>query len=57
MTLEAESVGSQSEADSSVVAAIDEIDGRSHLVIADITRDGVWLSMPEGDAVSLETWR
>ncbi|WP_168927096.1 DUF7556 family protein [Natronorubrum aibiense] len=57
MTLEAESVGSQSADDGSVVAAIDEIDGRSHLVIADITRDDVWLSMPERDAVSLETWR
>ncbi|ELY43388.1 DUF7556 family protein [Natronorubrum sulfidifaciens] len=57
MTLEGESVGSQSEADSSVVAAIDEIDGRSHLVIADITRDDVWLSMPERNAVSLEMWQ
>ena len=57
MTLEAEPVGSESAADSDVVAAIDEIDGRSHLVIADIGRDDVWLSMPEGDAVSLDAWR
>lgn len=57
MTLEAEPVGSESAADSDVVAAIDEIDGRSHLVIADIGRDDVWLSMPAGNAVSLDAWR
>ncbi|MFA9426725.1 hypothetical protein [Natronorubrum sp. A-ect3] len=57
MTLEAESVGSQPDNDGTVVTAIDEIDGRSHLVIADITRDDVWLSIPERAAVSLETWR
>ncbi|WP_170972387.1 DUF7556 family protein [Natronorubrum halophilum] len=57
MTLEAESIGSQPVDDSDVVAAIDEIDGRSQLVIADIARDDVWLSMAERDAVSLETWR
>lgn len=57
MTLEAESVGSESAADGDVVAAIDEIDGQSHLVIADIGRDDVWLSMTERDAVSLDAWR
>ncbi|WP_162989790.1 DUF7556 family protein [Natronorubrum halophilum] len=57
MTLEAESIGSLPVDDSDVVAAIDEIDGRSQLVIADIARDDVWLSMAERDAVSLETWR
>ncbi|WP_339103986.1 hypothetical protein [Haloterrigena salinisoli] len=57
MTLEAGSVGSESAADGDVVAAIDEIDGQPHLVIADITRDDVWLSMTERDAVSLDAWR
>lgn len=57
MTLEAESVGSQSVDDSDVVAAIDEIDGRPHLIIADIARDDCWVSLPEGAAVSLEAWR
>ena len=57
MTLEAESVGSESAADSDVVAAIDEIDGRPHLVIADIGRGDVWLSTLERDAVSLDDWR
>ena len=57
MTLEAEPIGSESAADGDVVAAIDEIDGRPQLVIADIGRDDVWLSMPERDAVSLDAWR
>lgn len=57
MTLEAGSVGSESAADGDVVAAIDEIDGQPHLVIADIARDDVWLSMTERDAVSLDAWR
>lgn len=57
MTLEAHSVGTGSVGDSDVVAAIDEIDDQPHLVIADIGRDDVWLSMTERDAVSLEEWR
>lgn len=57
MTLDTEPIGSQSGGDSDVVAAIDVIDGRSHLVIADIARDDVWLSVGERDAVSLEEWR
>ncbi|WP_195892470.1 DUF7556 family protein [Halopiger goleimassiliensis] len=43
--------------DREVVAAIDEIDGRRQLVIADLTRDEEWLSMGESDAVSLEDCR
>ncbi|ELZ13267.1 hypothetical protein HTZ84_08875 [Haloterrigena sp. SYSU A558-1] len=57
MTLEAGSVGSESATDGDVVAAIDEIDGQPHLVIADIGRDDVWLSMTEEDAASLDEWR
>lgn len=57
MTLEAESVGTESATDGDVVAAIDEIGGQSHLVIADIGRNGVWLSMTERDAVALDEWR
>lgn len=57
MTLDAEAVGSQLGDDADVVAAVDEIDGQPHLVIADIARDDVWLSMAERDAVSLEAWR
>ncbi|QRV15560.1 DUF7556 family protein [Haloterrigena salifodinae] len=57
MTLEAGSVGSESATDGDVVAAIDEIDGQPHLVIADIGRDDVWLSMTEENAASLDEWR
>lgn len=57
MTPEGEAVGNQSSADETVVAAIDEIEDRPHLVIADIGRDDAWLSMTERDAVSLDAWR
>ncbi|WP_201293996.1 DUF7556 family protein [Natronorubrum halalkaliphilum] len=57
MSLETESVGNGSADDGEIVAAIDEADGRPQLVIADIARDDVWLSISERDAVSLETWR
>ena len=40
-----------------VMAAIDEIEGRSHLVVADVARDGAWLSTAESDAVALRDWR
>ena len=43
--------------DREVVAAIDEIDGRRQLVIADLTRDDEWLSMSESSAVTLEDCR
>ena len=40
-----------------VMAAIDEIDGRPHLVIADAARDDAWLSTTESNAVTLPDWR
>ncbi|SEH11366.1 hypothetical protein SAMN04487967_0317 [Natronorubrum sediminis] len=57
MTLETEPVGEGLHSDGDVVAAIDEIEGETHLVIADIARDNTWLSMPEYDVASLESWR
>ncbi|QSW98555.1 DUF7556 family protein [Haloterrigena alkaliphila] len=57
MTPEGEAVGNQSSDDETVVSAIDEIEDRPHLVIADIGRDDAWLSMTERDAVSLDAWR
>lgn len=50
-------IGSRSGDPSDVVAAVDEIDGQSHLVIADIARDDVWVAVPEEAAASLEEWR
>ena len=57
MAPEATSVGQQVGAASEVVAATDEIDGRSHLVIADIARDDAWLAVAESAAVTLEECR
>ncbi|SIR09421.1 DUF7556 family protein [Natronorubrum daqingense] len=57
MTLETEPVGEGLNSDGDVVAAIDEIEGETHLVIADIAQDNTWLSMPEYDVASLESWR
>ncbi|WP_254761414.1 DUF7556 family protein [Natrinema marinum] len=57
MAPEATSVERQVGAASEVVAAVDEIDGRSHLVIADIARDDAWLAVPESAAVTREECR
>lgn len=57
MAPDARSVGAGATDGHEVVAAIDEADGESRLVIADITRDGVWIATPERDAASLEAWR
>jgi len=40
--------------DGDTVAAVDEIDGRPHLVVADRARDGAWLAVPERVAVALD---
>ncbi|MDS0475835.1 hypothetical protein [Natrinema sp. 1APR25-10V2] len=57
MAPEATPIGQQEGASSEVVAATDEIDGRSHLVIADIARDGAWLAVPESAAVTVAECR
>lgn len=38
------------------VAAVDEVDGRPHLVVADITRDDAWVAMAEPASVDLDAW-
>jgi hypothetical protein len=40
-----------------VVASVDPSPGGSRFVIADITRDGAWLSVGEQDAPDLPDWR
>ena len=52
-----ESLGDGSTDGSDVVMAIDEIDGRRHVVIADITGDGGWVTVPEPDAIAIDDWR
>jgi len=39
-----------------VMAAVDDADSRPSYVIADISRDGAWLSVRETDAVILSEW-
>lgn len=57
MTPDVGSVGRATADDREVVAAIDEADGEPRLVIADLTRDGAWLSVAETDAAVLDDWR
>lgn len=57
MAPEATSAGQQMDASSDIVAAIDEIDGRSHLVIADIARDDAWVAMSTDGSVRLDDCR
>jgi len=57
MTPNVGSVGARSSDDREVVAAIDEVDGQRQLVIADLTRDGAWLSMCPTEATPLEECR
>lgn len=40
-----------------VMASIDGTCNRSELIIADVTCDDAWLSMPEDAAPSLALWR
>ncbi|PSP69052.1 hypothetical protein BRC70_07270 [Halobacteriales archaeon QH_6_68_27] len=34
----------------------DELDGRPHLVVADVSRDEAWAAVEEPAAVALEEW-
>jgi hypothetical protein len=43
--------------DDPVVAAVDAIDSRDHLVIADVSRDDAWIAVPEGEARALPASR
>ena len=40
-----------------IVAAVDAIDSRDHLVIADISEDDAWIAVPEGKAKPLAASR
>ncbi|WP_165872120.1 DUF7556 family protein [Natrarchaeobius halalkaliphilus] len=57
MAPHSESIERRAESTHDVTAAVDEIEGRRHLVIADLSRDGVWLAMAESETASLEDWR
>jgi hypothetical protein len=38
------------------VAAVDEIDGQPHLVVAEAERDGAWVAIVESGAVAVDDW-
>lgn len=38
------------------VAAVDEVDGRPCLVVADIARDGAWVAVAQPAALELDAW-
>jgi hypothetical protein len=38
------------------VAAVDEIDGRPYLVVADIARDDAWIAVTESGGLALDEW-
>jgi len=42
--------------DRETVAAVDEIDGRPHLVVADVERDDAWVAVTEDAAVPVADW-
>ncbi len=43
--------------ESEVMTSIDDADDGECVIIADVTTDEAWLSMPLRDAVSLPEWR
>ncbi|MFW5965301.1 MAG: DUF7556 family protein [Halodesulfurarchaeum sp.] len=48
---------SMARTDEEVMAAVDEAGSHSRFVIADITRDGAWVSAALADTRDLEAWR
>jgi len=57
MSVDARSVDEQSTAECEIVATVDDTGDAPQFVVADITRDGAWLSVPTGAACSLREWR
>jgi MinD superfamily P-loop ATPase len=56
MSVEIGSNDGRSVSGGETVAAIDEIDGRPHLVVADISRDDAWIAVSESTALAVEDW-
>jgi len=54
MSVEMGSNDGRSVSGGETVAAVDEIDGQPHLVVADISRDDAWIAVDESVAVSVE---
>jgi len=56
MSVEMGSDGGRSETGAETLAAVDELDGRPHLVVADVSREEAWAAVEERAAVALEDW-
>ena len=56
MSVEMGSNGGRATGGPETVAAVDEIDGQAHLVVADVERDDAWLAVTESEAVAVEEW-
>lgn len=56
MSVEIGSDGGRSGTGGETLAAVDELDGRPHLVVADVSRDEAWAAVEEPAAVALEEW-
>ena len=54
MSQNATAVGDASHGE--VMAAVDSAPPQPEFVIADVSRDGAWLSMPASEAPSLRDW-
>lgn len=48
--------GGRSGTGGETLAAVDELDGQPHLVVADVSRDEAWAAVEEPAAVALEEW-
>jgi hypothetical protein len=56
MSVEMGPDGGRSETDGETLAAVDELDGRPHLVVADVSREEAWAAVEKRAAVALEDW-
>ena len=51
MSVDQASVDGLTSGDGETMAAVDEIDGQTHFVIADVGREGAWVAVAERVAV------
>jgi len=56
MSVEAGSSDGRVTGGGETVAAVDEVNGQPHLVVADVTRDDAWVAVTEPAAVELDAW-
>ena len=56
MSVEMGPDGGRSETGAETLAAVDELDGRPHLVVADVSREEAWAAVEKRAAVALKDW-